>query len=1057
MPNAHNSPDVAYLITLVYQQLGRPETRKNYGILYGECDEIEGATIIKVETEYGLFAELARLMRELDPEVIIGYNILGFDYPYLNTRLKRRIKDWPVMGRMEGRIATMYSKEWKSSAYSYNHINILEMDGRISVDLLPLIKRANKLDKYDLDTVSQKFIGRGKHDVKPSEMFEIYQRLMEAKEDMKQEFLEPEDGMSIFRYWQAVVDETRVVKYGLQDSILVIDLFEKLLVWIELVELSSIVGVTMVELFTRGQQIRCVSQVYHAASQRGFVLDSRMFDWRKFSGGNVEEPVKGMHENVICLDFRSLYPSIIEAYNICFTTLVWEGWEDIIPDEQCNIIESENSAHNEEEVKGDTPPGRDQEDKDEKDTGGALEGEEPDYSSGEEDERAEYLPGRKQEATMVNPGKYKFIKKEHHLGILPQIAHDLVAARRQVRDEIAQELKKEGGGSKLLVAILDKRQNGLKVSANSLFGFLGAKGGKLPLPHAAMSITGLGKKLILTVKQKLIENYNARIIYGDSVAEDTPLLLRYQGYVFYKRIGDLVNFTSDHNRPDGKQECIPEIEIEVWSDVGWTRIKRVIRHKTDKEMYRVLTHTGVVDVTEDHSLLRPDGAEVTSKEIRIGEDLLHYPLPKSDCLPFQSREVIIEGKMAAAEMFYRMTYNGNNVSIVSVDKEQYHLQITSSTIDSPFTIQEIIPLGRCDGYVYDLETENHHFAAGVGQMVVHNTDSLMIDLNIKDSKECHRRGKELSDEISGTADKPGWFPPPLGMEYEKAGRFLCLKRKKYVVAMVDKNGNHLLAEKDLGIKGIVLARRDNCKWLKKTYMAVLMRMMQLRPIEEAFDVIIDAIRDLFVGNVSWKDLIMIRELGSHYKSPSYFMKVFSDELLALGKPAQPGDRLEHLYVIPNQQREGKILLGQTMRLPETYLERLGTTQEEKLDHQYYLEHVLMNPIDQLFSTRYAKELETFEEIGYKPAGRRQFVGIKNPVKMIQRLVQDGKDPTIAKYWIRRTTPPIPRPPRPRLRIMPAEEKIEKKLEEIQEIQTITPPTKQKITLRVVNQYKVTLQ
>jgi DNA polymerase elongation subunit (family B) len=52
------------------------------------------------------------------------------------------------------------------------------MEGRISVDALPIIKRDYKLDKYTLDAVCKKFIGKSKHDVSAPEMFLTY-------EDMK--------------------------------------------------------------------------------------------------------------------------------------------------------------------------------------------------------------------------------------------------------------------------------------------------------------------------------------------------------------------------------------------------------------------------------------------------------------------------------------------------------------------------------------------------------------------------------------------------------------------------------------------------------------------------------------------------------------------------------------------------------------------------------------------------------------------------------------------------------------------------------------------------------
>src|SRR5690606_6917037 len=67
--------------------------------------------------------------------------------------------------------------------------------------------------------------------------------------------------------------------------------------------------------------------------------------------------------------------------------------------------------------------------------------------------------------------------------------------------------------------------------------------------------------------------------------------------------------------------------IEVWTEKGWSKIKYLMRHKTLKRLYRVVTHTGIVDVTEDHSLLNEYAQEITPNQISIGMKLLHKDLP----------------------------------------------------------------------------------------------------------------------------------------------------------------------------------------------------------------------------------------------------------------------------------------------------------------------------------------------------------------------------------------------------------------------------------------------
>lgn len=114
---------------------------------------------------------------------------------------------------------------------------------------------------------------------------------------------------------------------------------------------------------------------------------------------------------------------------------------------------------------------------------------------------------------------------------------------------------------------------------------------------------------------------------GDSVLSDTPLTLRNSsGQIIIKNIEDL---TSDFTLINGKE--YGKTEYEIWTERGWTNIKHVMRHKTSKKIYRILTHTGCVDVTEDHSLINKESKEITPGACNISDELLHsFPLFKEN-------------------------------------------------------------------------------------------------------------------------------------------------------------------------------------------------------------------------------------------------------------------------------------------------------------------------------------------------------------------------------------------------------------------------------------------
>lgn len=121
---------------------------------------------------------------------------------------------------------------------------------------------------------------------------------------------------------------------------------------------------------------------------------------------------------------------------------------------------------------------------------------------------------------------------------------------------------------------------------------------------------------------------------ADSVTGDTPLLLRdaVTGTIEVRTIDD-ISITDWVTYTPGTEKEYSTTAYEVWTEKGWTRIKHVMRHKTSKRIFRVLTHTGCVDVTEDHSLLDKDCNEVTPSACEVGQELLHSFPQFKDQLP----------------------------------------------------------------------------------------------------------------------------------------------------------------------------------------------------------------------------------------------------------------------------------------------------------------------------------------------------------------------------------------------------------------------------------------
>ena len=112
---------------------------------------------------------------------------------------------------------------------------------------------------------------------------------------------------------------------------------------------------------------------------------------------------------------------------------------------------------------------------------------------------------------------------------------------------------------------------------------------------------------------------------ADSVTFDTPSIIKNieTGEIEIKPISEINDDIWFEDKLTLKQYSNCDKYL-VWSDKGWTKIRSVMRHKINKPIFRILTHTGCVDVTEDHSILNKNGEEITVKDCEENQtELLH--------------------------------------------------------------------------------------------------------------------------------------------------------------------------------------------------------------------------------------------------------------------------------------------------------------------------------------------------------------------------------------------------------------------------------------------------
>lgn len=544
MPKAHKPGDKVFQVACVIARASaKPDEYRKILLTLGDPDQEKTGKDVKIhrfKTEAGLLEGFTELVRDEGINIVVGYNILCFDIPYMIDRAKHNsnIYNFDQMGFHKFGHAREKTIKWSSSAYKNQEFQYLDAEGRLFVDLLPLVKRSYKMDNYRLKTVSTHFLGETKDPLSVKGIFKCYRIGMKGGKQGRK-------AMAI------------VGKYCIQDAALCNRLLTHLHTWSDLTEMSKICNVQPFTLYTQGQQVKVFSQVYKYCMQHNIVVEKDGYitkDTDHYVGAHVFDPIAGYHTNVVPFDFASLYPTTIIAYNIDYTTWVTD---ESVPDEKCHVMIWEDHvgcSHDPkvirkkeidkhiDKINNKLKELRKQRD-DTKDKvlkqalkdkiAGMIEDLKP-YRK----ERAE-LNKCKPKHTMCIKRRYRFEKEP--LGVIPTIIQNLLAARKEIRKggegSIADNKRKikalqlqlsELTGKKLeqiekeideiagTNAVLDKRQLACKLSANSMYGAYGVRKGYIPFMPGAMVTTYMGRTNIDKVATVIPEKYGGKLIYGDT-------------------------------------------------------------------------------------------------------------------------------------------------------------------------------------------------------------------------------------------------------------------------------------------------------------------------------------------------------------------------------------------------------------------------------------------------------------------------------------------------------------------------------------------------------------
>jgi DNA polymerase elongation subunit (family B) len=555
--------DKVTFIGSTFVRYGEKEPYLNHCIALNSCDSLEGkvenSQIETYNTEKEVLNAWTKLVQRENPDIVIGYNIFSFDYEFMFRRSLELgcAEEFLKLSRNKDEMcATIDYKTQKMEidkssitlASGTYDLSIIKMNGRLQVDMLNWFRRTENLTSYKLDYVGGHFIGdyvkkleqrdNGNTRISTINMtglqvesyihfeeinhssdyykdgakfvvvqvnkaegwFEIQghenPQAKAVKWGLAKDDVSPKD---IFRMTNEGPSARAVIaKYCIQDCNLVQHLFSKVDVVTDLVEMSKLCSVPMSFLIFRGQGIKLTSYVAKKCRENGVLMPviNKGSKDDGYEGAIVLEPKCGLYLDtpIAVGDFASLYPSSMLSENLCPSSKVWTKIYDLAgnlvtetgqkkPDEPDKYLYDNLPGYEYVDIRFDTYR----------------------YFRKNPKARAEKIKNGYKLCRFAQPLSSAEGKEEK--AIMPSILQELLKARKDTRKLIP--LEKDD----FIKNVLDKRQLAYKVTANSLYGQLGAKTSTFYEPDIAASTTATGR-LLLTYAKRVVEE-----CYGDSIVD----------------------------------------------------------------------------------------------------------------------------------------------------------------------------------------------------------------------------------------------------------------------------------------------------------------------------------------------------------------------------------------------------------------------------------------------------------------------------------------------------------------------------------------------------------
>lgn len=407
------------------------------------------AEVEEQDNELDLINRMVDIVREHDPDILTGYEVHGGSWGYMieRARCQYEYNLCDEFSRMKSQSHGRFGKE--NDRWGFNHTSTIRVTGRHMINIWRAMRGELNLLQYTMENVVFHLLHRRVPHYPYRDLTEWY-----SSGNPK--------------------DLVKVVNYYISRVQLDLEILEQNELVPRTSEQARLLGVDFFSVFSRGSQFKVESLMFRIAKPENFLLPSPS---RKQVGQQnaleclplVMEPQSAFYNSpLLVLDFQSLYPSVMIAYNYCYSTFLgrvanWRGQDKM----------------------GFT-----------------------DY------QRSQRLLELLKDHVNIAPNGMIYVKPDIRKSLLAKMLGEILETRVMVKSGM-----KVDKDDKTLQRLLNNRQLALKLIANVTYGYTSASfSGRMPCSEIADSIVQTGRETLEKAIALIhsVKKWEAEVVYGDT-------------------------------------------------------------------------------------------------------------------------------------------------------------------------------------------------------------------------------------------------------------------------------------------------------------------------------------------------------------------------------------------------------------------------------------------------------------------------------------------------------------------------------------------------------------